>query len=245
MKNCLIYQPYGLGDVLWCIQVADHYIKHGYRVYFPVGDLYYDQVSSYIKKENLVWLRESDEFPLKYLYGLSTPMELEGDVYLPLSSANYIIPSAPLMVSKLILSNTPLKDWRGTFEIARNHDREKLLIEKYNLHGDYILVNKTFGTYGFSNPADVGSIAINPDVKIHKMSFEEDQSNGFHLFDWIGALEKAKEIHSVHTSLSFLIDKYCHNNSIYMYERRKPDEPRNFHSHAQFIFRNPNWVYMD
>lgn len=245
MKNCLMYQPYGLGDIFWCMQIADRYIKSGYTVYFPVGDLYYDQVVKYIKKDGLVWCKESDEFPLKYLYGTSTPMETQDGIYIPVSFANYMFPQAPLMVAKLILTNTPIKNWWDTFDIERNPQRENTLINHYELTGDYILVNKTFGTYGFSNPADVGSINMNKGIKVHKMDFEQDRENGFHLFDWIGALEDAKEIHSVHTSITFLIDKYCHNNKIFMYERRKPEEPRNFHSHAQFVFRNPNWIYMD
>jgi hypothetical protein len=34
---------------------------------------------------------------------------------------------------------------------------------------------------------------------------------GFSVFDWIGVLENAKSIHTVHTSIHYLMDLYCNN----------------------------------
>lgn len=227
------------------MQIVDNYIEQGYVVHFPVGDLYYDQIKKSINKEKLIWYRESDDFPLKHLYGTYMPMHVDNDIYIPVSFANYMFPNAPLLISKLILTNTQIENWWNSFEIDRDENKEKKLIETYGLTGEYILINEVFGTYEHSNPSSVNSINQNRNIKMHKMSFEQDRANGFSVFDWIKALQNAKEIHSVHTSITFLIDKYCHNNKIFMYERRNPGEPRNFHSHAQLAFRNPNWVYMD
>jgi len=239
MKSCLIYQQYGLGDILWAMQIVDHYISQGYTVYYPVGDIFYNEVSTYIKKEGLEWKRESEDFPLKFLYGTTQKMELGEDVYLPVAFAQHIVP-APLMPAKLFLTGTPIKNWWGSLNIERNLEREQKLIDTYNLTGDYIIVNKAFGT----NPVDI-EVNIESNFPIHVMSFERDRQNGFNIFDWISALQNAKEIHTVHTSLCYIIDKYCFDNEIHMYERKLPGQSRSFHSEAVLVFRNPGWIYED
>ena len=65
MKRCLIYQPAGLGDIIWLQPVIDNYIKQGYDVFYPVINLYYDMLFERIKKPKLHWLKESDNFFMK------------------------------------------------------------------------------------------------------------------------------------------------------------------------------------
>ena len=36
-KICVIYQPGGLGDILWVQKIIDVIISEGYIVYYPVG----------------------------------------------------------------------------------------------------------------------------------------------------------------------------------------------------------------
>ena len=45
MKKCVIYQPVGLGDILWVQPIVDKYLSEGYEVHFPVSELYYEMVS--------------------------------------------------------------------------------------------------------------------------------------------------------------------------------------------------------
>jgi hypothetical protein len=237
-KTCLIYQPLGLGDIIWLLPIVDTIIKSGYKVYYPVGDVYYDMVSEYIEKENLFWVKESDDFPLKDYYGSFNVIDKEDILYLPLRFADRYIPNCSVMISKYYFLSIPIGDWRKSFELKRNYDREMVLMKKYNLDDDYILVNKSFGTE-YQNR----ELVIESDKKVHYMDIEEDKKNGFHLFDWIGALENAGEIHTVETSLCFLIDKYCLNNKIHMYEKRKESEENTYYKNINLLFRNPNWVY--
>lgn len=237
-KNCLIYQPLGLGDIIWILPIVDVIIGSGYTVYYPVGDVYYDMVSTYIEKENLVWVREGDDFPLKKYYGQYGAVENDNQLYLPLTYADRYFPQCSTMISKYYFLSIPIGDWRKSFSMKRNADREKKLVEKYDLFEEYILVNKSFGTEYQDRNLDLVSTK-----KIHYMNIEQDKENGFHLFDWILALENASEIHTVETSLCFLVDKYCLNNSIHMYEKRKKDEPNTFYKNINLLFRNPNWIY--
>jgi hypothetical protein len=237
-KTCLIYQPLGLGDIIWLMPIVDVLINDDYEVYYPVDDRYYDIVSQYIKKQNLFWVKESDEFPLKKYYGYVNVVDESDKLYLPFRYADRYFPNCSIMISKYYFMSIPIRDWRKSFELTRNYEREHKLIETYDLKGDYILVNKSFGTE-YQNR----ELNILTDKKVYFMDIELDKKNGFHLFDWIGALENASEVHTVETSLCFLVDKYCLNNEIYIYEKRKEGEENTFFKHINLVFRNPNWSY--
>jgi hypothetical protein len=145
-KTCLIYQPLGLGDIIWLMPIVDVLINDDYEVYYPVDDRYYDIVSQYIKKQNLFWVKESDEFPLKKYYGYVNVVDESDKLYLPFRYADRYFPNCSIMISKYYFMSIPIRDWRKSFELTRNYEREHKLIETYDLKGDYILVNKSFGT---------------------------------------------------------------------------------------------------
>ena len=241
MKTCLINQPLGLGDILWVQPIIDHYINSGYIVIYPVGEIYYDIVSRYIKKEGLEWVRESDDFPLKFLYGMMDKIEVGEDIYLPLTYAE-AHNSLSLMIGKFDLAGVPVTDYRDAYKINRDYEREKLLVNTYGLHGDFILVNEVYGTFPHTKKHEIN---LDSNYKIHKMSVQQDIDNGFHIFDWIYALEKAKEVHTVGTSICYLIDKYCNENQIHLYERRTLEEPRTYNREIEGVYRNPRWIYED
>ena len=200
-KNCLIYQPLGLGDIIWILPIVDTIIESGYTVYYPVGDVYYNMVSTYIEKENLIWVRESDDFPLKQYYGQFNVVDNETELYLPIRYADRYFPNCSTMIAKYYFLSIPIGDWRKSFNLKRNIEREKKLIETYDLTGEYILVNKSFGTEYQDRELNIVS-----NKKVHYMNVEDDKKNNFNLFDWILALENASEIHTVETSLCFLVD---------------------------------------
>ena len=119
-KTCLVYQPLGLGDIIWVQPIIDTIISDGYEVYYRVGDVYYDIVSSYIKKKNLNWVRESDEFPLKQYYGQVNFHQSENELYVPLSYADRYLPQSSVMISKYYFLSIPIRDYRKSFSLKRN-----------------------------------------------------------------------------------------------------------------------------
>ena len=100
-------------------------------------------------------------------------------------------------------------------------------------------MNQFFGTQSKARKFDLN---VNKNIKIHTMSIEEDKKNQFHIFDWIGALQNALEIHTVETSLCYLIDKYC-ENKLHMYEKRTQEESNTYYRNVALVYRNPNWIY--
>jgi hypothetical protein len=240
MKNCLINQPGGLGDIMFVQPIVDNYISQGYLVHYPVLSEYY-YIKDYIIKENLIWYDvRNDPFPLQEKYWSGLEFKDENNIYVPLEYSDVYINSNGPNVAKYFYTNTPLGDWRKHLKINRNIEREKLLIDTYNLYGDYIIVNKTFTGRPYER-----EIKVESNLPIHIMNWEEDKKNNFNVFDWISALQSAKEIHTVGTSICYLIDKYCHNNEIYIYERRWSGQPRNYHADHYLVYRNPNWIYTD
>jgi hypothetical protein len=242
MKNCLIYQPGGLGDIMFIQPIIDNYINQGYTVNYPILSEYFKMVNEYIVKDNLIWYDENNltYLPLLEFYSKGIEYKDEENIYVPLEYSDWYIISNGPNIAKYFYTNTPLGDWRNHLNIKRNREREQKLIDKYNLHGDYIIINNEFTGLPYTRTINVES-----NLKIHHMNWRQDQDSGFHLFDWIGALENAKEIHSVGTSVCYIIDKYCTNNTIFIYERRLDGQPRNYHRDHYIVYRNPNWVYMN
>jgi len=235
MKNCLIYQPLGLGDIFWVQPIVNKYIADGYNVHYPVGDIYYDMICKYIFKKGLTWYKESENFPLKEFYGRPDKIENENNIYLPLRCADQYVPS-PLLLSKYYWTGVPISDWRKSFVISRNYEREEKLCEIYNLHGDYVLKNMRYGTYPNTLTRNID---IDTNLPIHVMSIEQDMENGFHLFDWIKALQNAKKVYTVDTSICMLMDIFCTDNEIHMYPRADNE----YYCLQTLLWRNGNWIF--
>jgi hypothetical protein len=240
-KNCLIHQPIGLGDIFFVQGIVRHLINQGYTVHYPVHDFYYDVVSSYIKTDGLIWYRENENYPLSDCYGYEKQVLRGEDMYLPLTWADCYKRTQP-MISKYFYADVPVDDWRKGLNIERNYEREKLLMDMYKISGEYVIVNKYYHQPPHSNYRDID---ISTDLPVHEMSYEVDNSFGFNLFDWIGAIENASEIHTVGTSVAYLVDKYANTDKLYCYERRLPGQDRTYHEEIHLTHRNPNWIYMD
>jgi hypothetical protein len=241
LKNCLIHQPIGLGDILFVQGIIKHLIKDGYTVHYPVNDFYYDVVSSYIKVDGLIWHREDGNYPMSECYGHEEQCSVGDDIYLPLTWADCYKRTQP-MISKYFYANVPAGDWRNGLTIERNYEREKLLMGMYGISGEFILLNKYYHQPPNSNYREID---INSDLPVYEMSYSRDNMMGFNIFDWIGAIENATEIHTVGTSVAYLVDKYAKTDKLYCYERRLLGQDRTYHEEIHLVHRNPNWIYMD
>jgi len=238
MKNCLIYQPLGLGDILWVQPIVNHFISLGYEVFYPVGDLYYDSVRKHIVKEHLHWLRESDAFPMKEKYGQMQAHVTDEELYLPLGHADRYFSGAPIMSTKYYFVDLPIVDWRKHVEFVRDYEKEELLLNKYDLKGEFVLMNNHYGT----NPIQ-RQINLIQDKKVHVLNYQDSVKNNFSIFDWIGAIENASSIHTVETSLCYFVDKFAKSMDINMYEKRQEQQPPDFYRNVGLVYKNENWKY--
>jgi hypothetical protein len=138
------------------------------------------------------------------------------------------------MQAKYAFLNMPFSDWENYLEIKRNYDREKILEDHLKPVTPYVLVNHNFGSINYRYLNNKRAI----DSK--KNSITMDYLGFDNIFDWIGMIERAEEIHTVDTVWCYLLHKMGIKN-VTVYSRDPGNE--NFFRYAREIF-NKNWIYI-
>ena len=203
-KIGLIYQPCGLGDILFLQKVAYHIKDLGYEVYWPVvHELAW--LNDYIPDFNFVsWgdtetkltgppLPDSVKFPFKEQYLQEKQTEITDELYY----FQGFIPGDPIMAGKYNQIDLDWSDWRDYVRFNRNKEKENSLF--YDVLGlkdedEYVFVNRTFATRPhlmFYEP-----ISNSPDhynCNVVEMSIVP----GYSLFDWFKVFAQAKKIHMI------------------------------------------------
>jgi len=217
MKNkiCLINQPAGLGDILLCQKIANHIIELVYKIIWPVVDQY-NYISEYITNPNIEFCSINSEFHGKEHYSEHGLNFIKNDdfLYLPIKNADRVLNSKSMLYAKFDYCDMSPENWNEYFSITRNHDRENKIIQHYNIQpGEkYNIVNKTFAT----PPNTITNIAIKPKNNYRTINMEI--LGWDRIFDWMGILEGAEEIHTVDTSLTLILTKLNVKN-VHIYER--------------------------
>lgn len=194
MKTCIINQPVGLGDILFCQKIGFYYYSRGYTIIWPVDNVYLDTVIDYI------------DSPFSFVPRMSLPSRepifSDSYVYLPLDGCSVIIKDL-IMVSKMKMARVEYnKDWHDYVKIKRNLKKEnKLFYEVLNIKdGDkYVLTN-----YNFASPPTVyrQTIRYSGGLQEVEMSFIKE----FTLFDWLKVIENATEIFITDSSATLLVE---------------------------------------
>lgn len=242
MPNCLIKQPAGLGDIIFCQKIANIFMHNDYEIWWPVIDQYYDAVQEHMAHTGIRYCKQSDDFPLKECFYSSTKVPTRytstNDVYLPLQYADLKYPDESIMYSKYKLVGMDFSDWREHVSIKRNKEKEHYLY--YDVLGlednfQYCLVNRFFGSPpdilergGIQTPKDIQAI------EMHMLGFDT-------IFDWSYVIEQATEIHTVETVFCYLMEKLdLKARRKVIYSRNKPD--RGF-DYIKDIYSN-DWEYI-
>lgn len=212
---CLINQPAGLGDILLCQKIAKMAIKKGYKIIWPVVKQY-EYIGEYIKNENIEFCRIEDLFPGKHLFESDSKeyIQTKDFVYIPLVFADQIIKNhQSVLEAKYTYCNLTSDNWANYFEIYRNVDREKELEKYFKIKDEkFCVLNRIFAT----PPNIITNIGIisPPNIRTIEMKL----MGWDRIFDWMGILEKAEEIHTVDTSLTLILRKLNVKN-VHIYER--------------------------
>ena len=240
MKVCLICQHAGIGDVFFLQYVARKYMAMGYHVIWPL-------------KNEILWIKDyipdiefcsiDDEFTGKQYYGQDMVILSPQFIYLGLMNThfwgnNYGVKeedTCMVMHSKYLMMDFDWNKWAEGFKFNRNIDKENDLY--YNTLGltdasEYIFVNRYANTENRRNNSLVMPEFDFPVIDLQILK-------GFSLFDWCKVIENAKEIHTVHTSMPYLIDKLnIKTKKYYMYQGiHKPNV-----EHIPFLNNTPVWV---
>jgi len=249
MKTGLIYQPCGLGDILFLQKVAYDMKDKGYEVYWPVV-CELEWLNDYIPDFNFIsWgdvdvkltrppLPDSVQFPCKEHYLPEKQTEITDELYY----FQGFIPGDPIMAGKYNQIGMDWSDWRDYVKFTRNKEKEDRLF--YDVLGlkdgeEYVLVNRTFATR--PHLMFYEAIPNSPDYygcKVVEMSVMPEYS----LFDWFKVFANARDIQMIETATNYFLESpelydIISKKNLSLYHR-----PWGSWSEVDYLFNLP-WKY--
>ena len=188
MKNYIIDLPGCLGDILFTLKIAEEFSKTG-EVYWNVFPVFWNNgIDRVISSANI---------------GPNQSTYMEGAEVLKLRD---LCPTydSDLMVKKYQTAGIGWEDWSKYLKYKRDNDKENFLFESLNLKkGDpFILYNDNLGLDGKKHLGVKNTLPKDYDGKIIKM----EVIPGFSIFDWCSIFEQSEQIHTVDTSLQYVIE---------------------------------------
>lgn len=203
----IINQPFGIGDILFLSPLIKQ-LDVGHIIW-PIVDHYY-WIKDYIKLDNLTFTKFSQFIPSDY----------NEYIEVPLQHAHSLVPYAEdCMQAKYMLLKSDPELWR-TLSFHRNVENETKLKQYLNIseNDEFIFINNHFAGPEFNYKVDINT-------KTNFKIVYQEYIDGFTLLDWCGVLEQAKEIHTVSTSLFFVIEALkLEKTSLHLYPRKPLDK---------------------
>ena len=220
-KVCIV-QPHGIGDVIFCMTLAKSFKAD---ITWPVLPRFLSDLKNAYHDINFI---ADNRSPVSL--GLKDDFETDGYRVIPIRYSDQImkLPYNQVMRAKYAMYNLNFMFWKREAIWQRNEVKENQLYDLLGLtKNGYVLKNLTY----MSNNS--GKIEI--DIE----GIEVREIRGFSLFDWAKVFENAREIHTVSTSILYILDllETCDVN-IYI---RRPMEAS--HVNYQYIFTDKKFIY--
>jgi hypothetical protein len=240
-KIALFNQPAGIGDIFFLQKAARHLMSCGHDVIWPIIPQFM-YIKQYIK--DIHFVNENEDFPHKEIYKTSESIIQPNFLYFAFDGCHIPL-GVELMKAKYYLMrkmgfDISQDDWKDYLFFERNHEREEACRRILGLDGDqkFIFVNNMFGS-----PPDIMmrdmELSTNLKVIIHR----PEHIGMFNVFDFCWILENAEEIHTVETSMCYLIEKLNTKGKLNMYSRKI--HGRQQHSDFSYVggVYNKDWKY--
>lgn len=198
-------QAFGLGDIIFSQEI----FRHWYKVTWGVLPEFLPGLKRAYPTINFV-----DHRKIPYPYSNWSYYRSKENHIIPLRWASEILglPYKHCMRAKYDLFGLDYGTWRNT-TFVRDVEREAALLEavkKVNGGADVVCC-RTYGSH-----SQFHSGAVPAGVEVQKIG-------DFSLFDWAAVLEQAKEIHTVSTSLLYVLELLDVKAEIHLYPRA--DDP--------------------
>jgi hypothetical protein len=227
-KTIVPMQFFGLGDVIFCMEIANRWLAHGYKVVWPVLEGYVEGLNrAYPKVTFTDYKKHGFNWNKKQIH------DALGCTLMPLRWSYEIlkVPFTDCMRSKYSLFGWDWKDWRKGAMWQRDPKKELELLNLVNPSGKpFIAYNRYFR----SDNSGVVFIPVNPKF----VPVEVRTIPGFSLFDWAGVLEMAQEVHTVSTSILYIIEMLGIPAHFYI---RRPDETS--HKNYDYILTQKHYLH--
>jgi len=248
-KTCLIRQPAGIGDILFCQKIAKTIQEETdyKKIIWPVSPEYH-YLRDYLIVDDVEFPLETENFPYKDVYNSGNLYMVQTDdfLYVPLHTCDQIERYCKCHNNvrahghmKYNFCNIEYTNWKDYFNIKRNYKKENELFDKLKLDVDepYNFINNHYGT--FPNYTTV-EITPNNNFRNVYMDFIE----GFSLFDWCKVFEHAKEIHTMECGVWYILDKLELKN-VFIYSKYGNHNNLEKHPPDDFSYMkdncNQNW----
>lgn len=219
--NNIILQPHGLGDVIFCQHLVRQ-ICDG-PIIWPVLPKFLEGLKK--AYPDIHWIPTG--IISRHYENIKRDCVMDGNRIIPIRFADQIqkVPYRFCMRSKYDMYNL---DWKTWTEAKLNIPDSNLLFPKY----PFCLVNRNFT----SDKGKQARFQIETDLPIVEMQ----ELEGYSLFDWIPIIQAATEIHTVSTSIIYLLELLeLIAEKVHIYLRR-PDE--NNHQNYDYILRRHHYV---
>tara|TARA_S200002703_G_scaffold91620_1_gene79115 strand:+ start:4408 stop:5175 length:768 start_codon:yes stop_codon:yes gene_type:complete len=253
-KTCIIKQPAGIGDILFCQKIAKIIQQETEykKVIWPVSEQY-AYLNDYLVSDGIEFPNVNENFPLKevYLQKNFYMIEEKNYLYVPLDYSSYVLTKCSCHNNprahghiKYNYCEASYENWEDYFSIIRNFEKEDGLIKKLGLNDNepFNLINSNCGTY--PNHLTTHRIKPNNSYKNVEMSFQE----GYTIFDWMGVFERAKEIHTMECGVYYILQKLKLDN-VFIYSKYTSEWDDGMNRTDDFSYMkdhcNQNWSYIN
>ena len=228
IKKVVLNQTWGLGDILFIERIYNYLHQLGLEVIAPVQDecIWIQDHIDYVKFVKASEYRMDYE---RFDFGI---LEIGGErfedtLYLPTRFSDQIFrnlrphdPSASRywMTDKYNVLGLEPKIWEG-IRLTRNLEKEKklkdMILTEFSVEGDYDFCNSNYRNDVNINLED----RVRKDLPVVSMRFVE----GFSMIDWSSIIESARIVHTVHTSLMYMIQSIYQPGKEYNLYPRYPE----------------------
>ena len=229
INTLFVSQPFGVGDIIFSAALVEKFRPH--NVVWPVLPHFVDGCQrAYPQFSFVPWYEPAHERRDEHY--------TKDARYIPMRWAveNLRKSYSHVMRTKYDLYFEDWQQWL-TVKPLRDYEREKKLMTILNIaHNERInLVSMKFG----SDAALCRDISIANGLRTVEMA----PVDGFSLFDWIGIIETAKEIHAVSSSILYLAAMFA-KGKVFVYHRtRLVNKDENNFATVKYIFDNYNWTW--
>lgn len=216
----LINQPWGIGDIIFCMTIARRWIKEGHSILWPVLPQFVSQLQRAYPDITFCDWRN-----VKADYNRRDEHDWNNYRVVPLRWNVEImnVPYHRCMETKYTMFNLDFKGWKELAMWNRTEKEDELFA--WANRKPYRVINRTFGSDG----------KMEVEIESRSSDIIMMPSNKYSLFDWAKVLENATEIHTVSTSILYLLEILDINCPIHLYPR--PTDPH--FKQVDYLFTKP------